>query len=471
MSLPILSVAQMRQWEDATWATGQTAAAVIQKVGTEIARAALELTGPDDHIIILAGKGNNGADARAAVSQITGRKVCVFDIVDPSENLEAVKLTLKKHQGLIVDGLFGIGLNRPLDQPWCDFIKVINTMGSKVLSVDIPSGLNSDSGVSMGAAIQATVTLTVGAPKRGLIAAGASEYVGRLEVSDDVGLIPCPFASDLQWTRAQDFHEFPPVRKVESHKGTYGHLAIVAGSAGYHGAAVLASRGAQRAQPGLISLYVHAPAYVPVAAQCQAVMVSPWSKEINLPTNCSAILIGPGLGDPALVTALKDWTQQLWRESEHPVIVDASALAWLPRHTQPIRSPRVITPHPGEAARMLETTASAIQADRPRALRTLSQEYGNALVVLKGHQTLVGRSIGEIFVNPSGNPHLAQGGSGDVLAGYLAGLLAQKALSDDILCSTRFAVWQHGAAADVLEKRSANWTVEDLHAMLGLVKA
>jgi NAD(P)H-hydrate repair Nnr-like enzyme with NAD(P)H-hydrate dehydratase domain len=128
---------------------------------------------------------------------------------------------------------------------------------------------------------------------------------------------------------------------------------------------------------------------------------------------------------------------------------------------------RVVTPHPGEAAQMLSSTAQKVQANRPQALREISKRFGNCWVVLKGNQTLVGRSEGEIFVNPSGNPHLAQGGSGDVLSGFIAGLLTQPALQADVGKTIRYAVWQHGAAADKLQSERKNWTVEDLIGELG----
>ncbi|MGH7994306.1 MAG: NAD(P)H-hydrate dehydratase, partial [Limisphaerales bacterium] len=285
--------------------------------------------------------------------------------------------------------------------------------------------------------------------------------------AEDVGLIPCPHQSELNWTLPGDFAGFPPRRGVAGHKGTYGHLAIIAGSLGFHGAAVLAARGAQRAQPGLITLFTQENIYRPVAEQLQAVMVNIWKPETKLPESTSAILIGPGLAAPEISIAMKTPTQELWRDSKLPVIVDASALAWLEPNTVPKNAIRVITPHPGEAARLLGMTSNEVQADRPRALRQISKRFGNCWVVLKGHQTLVGRSAGEIFVNSSGNPYLAQGGSGDVLAGFIAGWLAQPALHDDVGKTLRFAVWQHGNAADMLQAARTNWVVEDLVAELG----
>jgi NAD(P)H-hydrate epimerase len=294
--------------------------------------------------------------------------------------------------------------------------------------------------------------------------------VGRLEVANEVGLIPCPLRGELSWTLPEDFNGFPPSRPAAGHKGSFGHLGILAGSVGYHGAAVLAARAAQRAQPGLITLFTHEPAYHAIAPQLQAVMVKPWEATVKVPGDFSALLIGPGLAAADLPDDMKQVTRKLWRDSLLPVIVDASALDWLPLDPVPRNAIRVLTPHPGEAARLLKTTPQHVQSDRSQALREISKRFGNCWVVLKGQQTLIGRNAGEIFVNPSGNPHLAQGGSGDVLAGFIAGLLAQPALQADAGRTLRYAVWQHGAAADALQIRRANWIIEDLLSEIGMVR-
>jgi len=475
MPLPILSVAQMREWESASWAAGRSEAEVIRQVGRALAVRARALTAPGDRILILAGKGNNGADARAAAEHLTDRTVQVLHVTSPETELAALDEALGRKPSLVVDGLFGIGLNRPLAEPWMRFIQRVNEAHRPVLAVDVPSGLNADTGETYGAAIEAALTLTVGAPKRGLLQPAAWPFVGRLEVTGDVGLVPCPLRSELNWTVAEDFDGFPPARPAAAHKGTFGHLAIIAGSLGYHGAAVLAARGAQRAQPGLITLFPHESAYHPIAGQLQAVMVRPWDAAVRLPGDFSAVLIGPGLAAPEIPEEMKATTRRLWRDALVPVIVDASALDWLPLDPVPRGAIRVITPHPGEAARLLKTTPARVQADRLTALRDLSHRFGNTWVVLKGHQTLVGRSEGEVFVNSTGNPHLAQGGSGDVLAGLIAGLLAQPELQKDPARTVRYAVWRHGHAADALSgwagegraARRAGWTVEDLLTQLG----
>ncbi len=469
MPVPVISIAQMRDWEQATWAAGQTEAEVIRRVGRAVAHRALQLTQAGDLILILAGKGHNGDDARCAREHLADRRVEVLEVAETAADLAKLEGLLGSRPALVVDGLFGIGLDRPLGPGWISFIERVNAARLPVLAVDVPSGLNADTGEPQGAAITAAVTLTVGAPKVGLLREVAWPFVGRLEVATDVGLAPCPHQSELQWTLAEDFAGFPPRRAAATHKGNYGHLAIVAGSLGYHGAAVLAARGAQRAQPGLITLHTLEAVYHAVAPQLQAVMVNVWLPEAKLSGAHDSILVGPGLAAGDVPDQMKMLTRHLWRDVFMPVVVDASALDWLPLDPVPRNVLRVITPHPGEAARLLRTTPQQVQASRLNALRNVSRRFGNAWVVLKGHQTLIGRSSGEVYVNPSGNPHLAQGGSGDVLAGYLAGLLAQPDLRGDVLKTIRYAVWQHGAAADALQTMRRPWVVEDLVATVGAV--
>ena len=477
----------MREWEKATWAAGQTEAEVIRCVGGKIAEVALRMTRQGDVILILGGKGHNGDDARAACDFLTERRVELIDASEPEAALKKFETacrsvgepasvcsdtpTPRHYVSLLIDGLFGIGLSRPLDEQWQKFIAAVNATQIPVLAVDVPSGLNADTGQPEGAAIEAAVTLTVGAPKIGMLQQSAWPFVGRLEVAEDVGLIPCPHQAELNWTLPGDFANFPPRRGVAGHKGSFGHLAIIAGSLGFHGAAVLAARGAQRAQPGLITVFPQESVYHVVASQLQAVMVNVWKPETKFAETASGILIGPGLAGLASAEELKTRTRRLWqrlaREASFPMVVDATALDWLVPRALGKNEIHVVTPHPGEAARMLGKTSQQIQANRPDAVREISRRFGDCWVVLKGHQTLVGRSTGEIFVNSSGNPHLAQGGSGDVLAGFIAGLLAQPALQADVGKTLRFAVWQHGHAADRLQAAGKKWVVEDLVTELG----
>lgn len=459
----------MRQWEQDTWAAGQSEGRVIELVGRRLARRIVELSGPGDAIWIVAGRGHNGDDARAAAPGLIDRKVILLNVTDPrqgrEEFLDKLQRSGKRRPKWIVDALFGIGLSRPLDDQWRQLIETLNNSGVPILAVDVPSGLNADTGLPEGAAIRAELTLTVGAPKIGLLRGPA--FTGRVEVLSDVGFSECLIDSELNWTSAEDFCGLPPRRPVDGNKGTFGHAAIIAGSRGYHGAAALCAQGALRATAGLVSVYPQEGAYLPVASQLQSAMVHVWQIGKALPKNCSAVLYGPGLAGEEVPDSLKEEMRTHWRHSQIAMIVDASALDWLDGGDVPAGMVRLITPHPGEAGRLLGSSAEAVQGDRLGALRRLSNKLGNCLVVLKGHQTLVGSATGKVFVNNSGNPFLAQGGSGDLLSGYLTGLLAQADWRRDPLRAVRYGVWQHGATADKLSRARQNWTVEELAGHLG----
>lgn len=466
MSLPVLDVAGLRAWETQSWNAGRLASDVINQVGRQLARRLLELTRPHDPILLVAGRGRNGDDVRAAREHLDGRPVTLIEVGDPAEALPRITAALRENPAWIVDGLFGIGLNRPLAPDWLALIDQLNSSGAPLLAVDVPSGLNPDTGIPWGGAIRARLTLSVGAPKIGFLRPPAWEYTGRVEVLADVGLLPTPPDSPLEWVSASDFTGYPPPVSVAQHKGDAGHLLILAGSKGYHGAAVLAARAAQHAHPGLISLGTAPEVWSPVASQLQAVMVDEWSNTLVKGHRATALLVGPGLADRLLPPELREVTRELWQNAPQPMVVDASALDWLPPGPLTTAGLRVITPHPGEAARLLQVPVPEVQAIREDALRRLSARFGEAWVVLKGHQTLTGQSSGPIAVNSSGGPSLAQGGTGDLLAGFLAGLLARPDLASQPATTLRYAVWRHGDAADRLAA-GGSWVPEDLAGALG----
>lgn len=466
MAVPVISVEQMREWEQATWATGKKEGQVIRQVGEILGERIRGLTEPEDRILLVAGKGHNGDDALYCRASLLDRNVSWIRVRNPEQDWKAIAAELESQRpAWIVEGLFGIGLNRPLKAGWDTLIDRLNQTGIPMLSVDVPSGLNADTGEPQPTAIRAAVTLTLGAIKVGMIRPNATPYVGRLEVAPEIGLTPCPCSSRLYWSRADDFEGFPPRREVTSHKGRFGHLGILAGSLGYHGASVLATSGALKAQPGLVTLHPQPDVYQPVAAQMRAAMVRPWKRDDMPSSQYTAYLVGPGLAGENLSEGVREEVERLWKESDAPVVVDASALDWLPQGDIDSNTLRVVTPHPGEAARMLQWSTRSVQANRIDAVKEISRAYGNCWVVLKGHQTVIGqysRDEERSFINASGNPLLAQGGSGDVLSGLLGGLLAQPFCQAQPEMAMRYGVWLHGATADRLSLECPTFTVEDL---------
>jgi len=263
------------------------------------------------------------------------------------------------------------------------------------------------------------------------------------------------------------------MRPVSGHKGTFGHLLIIAGSPGYQGAAVLSAKAAQTRQPGLISVLTIGQAFVPVASQLAGPMVHEFNSDVleALLEKASAILIGPGLASFESRNYLYPIVQKIWQESNVPVVVDASALDWIPDGPIESDARRVITPHAGEAKRLLgriEGCEGIDSMSREEITTRLSESYGSCSVVLKGYLTQVSFNE-EIYLNPTGNPYLSQGGSGDVLAGLISGSLAyplnefeaedKNSIEEDQILKS---VWLHGAAADTLQMEGLTWTVEDL---------
>lgn len=469
MSVPILSVAGMRAWEQATWAAGVAPDAVIRRVGERVAARLRGLCRPGDRVLVLAGRGNNGADAHAAAAHLPVESTEVLPLVEPAAGWPDLQAALARRPQWILDGLFGIGLNRPLDPGWQRCLRAINGSGVRIVALDVPSGLDADTGHDWGVVLRASRTLTIGAPKRGLLAPSAWEMVGALEVLRDVGLTGEPSGSDdRDWVLPEDFRDWPPDRPVSANKGLFGRVVVLAGSVGYSGAAVLALWGASRARPGLLSALVPEAVHGAISAAVPVAMVHPFMPRHPILVEATAVLVGPGLAAKPPAVDVHAEVLRLWREFPGVVVADASALDWLSDAGPevPGAGPRVITPHPGEMARLLGTSAATVQADRTAALRAFAGR-GPVWVVLKGHQTLMGGAQGRLLVNSTGNPGLAQGGSGDVLAGFLTGLLAQPRLQSDLRRTLALGVWEHGRTADLLEARSRNWTAAELADALG----
>jgi NAD(P)H-hydrate epimerase len=468
MPVPIISVEQMRAWECATWSAGVEQDLVIRKAGRAAAEVVRPLIKPGDRVLVLAGKGHNGDDACRMAENLTMARVELLRIHEPGAALSAL-MKASPGANLVVDGLFGIGLNRPLSAEWVHLINAVNEAGKFVVAVDVPTGLNADTGESLGAVLRANVTITLAGVKRGLLASAARAMVGRIVAVPDIGLIPCPIDSPETWIIPGDFQHWPPNRPAQAHKGTFGHVVILAGSLGYHGAAVLAARGAEQARPGLVTLVTQPDVFLPVASQLTATMVHPWTTQWQLPVSTTAIVIGPGLAAENIPPPFRQWVSTLWQDANMPMVVDASALDWLPRDRKlTVSAGRVITPHPGEAARLLGVSPRQIQAERRPMAVELARRMGGCHVILKGQETVIADENGLVQVNSSGNPDLAQGGAGDILAGFLGGLLAPPGQAAPFAQVLGYAVWRHGHAADQLSRTHRAWIITELPGSLGL---
>ena len=369
---------------------------------------------------------------------------------------------------LVVDGLLGTGIRGPARGPVAGAICYINELSSQslVVAVDVPSGLNTDTGCAEGDTVRADITATMGFPKRGLVESDALDYVGNIEVVD-IG-IPQELAdtvdSDLELITAADLFDLVSRRHRAVHKGTFGHALVLGGAAGYVGAIAMATRAALRSGTGLVSALVPATLASTVAALAPEAMVhagaetaahalagdalAQWRRPL---AGFEAVLIGPGLTPSEESRRL---VERVVAGCTTVLVLDADALTVCGGRLDLIRSAScsvILTPHPGEMARLLGLSVSDVQADRRGTARRVAEETG-AVVVLKGAGTVVVAPGGPVHVNMTGNPGMATGGMGDVLAGLMTGLAAQGLSSVD---AARLAVYLHGRAADTVAGRTA----------------
>ncbi len=463
-------------------------------------------TFPDIHkkkIAIISGKGNNGGDgfviARYLLNQ--GVSVRVYLLADPkglrgdaetnfnifqrmkgevisvpsSKDYVRVKKDLEKFD-ILVDGIFGTGLDAEVRGYYREVIDHLNTLQRPIVAIDIPSGLDADTGKPLGTAIRAFLTITFGLPKVGHLLPPGIDYVGEVRVID-IGL-PKRLVEDekipthlLEEKEIKGWLSIP--RNPDTHKGDYGHLLVIAGSVGKTGAAAMACQAALRMGAGLVTLAIPKSLNGIMEMKLTEVMTEPlpetpkqtlslraFSAIVRLCENKKAVIIGPGLGTFKETQSL---VLKLIKALDVPIILDAdglTALATQPK-TLPIASRSLIlTPHPGEMARLMRSQVKEVLEDRIGRSRNFSQSH-HVHLVLKGHPTLISTPKGEVFINPTGNPGMASGGTGDVLTGMIGGLVCQ---GFDILPSLQIAVYLHGLAGDegVQEKGEKSLIATDI---------
>lgn len=415
-------------------------------------------------IAVFCGKGNNGGDAfvLARLAKEAGFEVQAFSPVPLTQMRgqarEAAEKALKNGldlkigtslEGLesadvLVDGLLGSGLQGPVEAPYANWIATINTLKKPILALDVPSGISVDTGVVLGSAIEATVTLTFIGLKQGLFTGNAPAHCGQIRLDTlnipDTVFAKVPAHTDiLQWERLK---ELLPKRRLDAHKGHYGHVLVIGGDYGMGGAIRMASEAAMRVGAGLVSVATR-PEHVSVVncmrPEIMCHKVTSAGDLESLLSRATVIVIGPGLGQ-------SEWSASLFNRvlsTDHNKILDADALNLLSQ--SPRQSDQwVLTPHPGEAARLLHKTVPEVQANRFLSAKMIQKEYGG-VAVLKGVGTLIQGENRVCKLSRQGNPGMASGGMGDVLSGVIGGFLAQGLSLQE---AAELGVFVHSMAAD-----------------------
>ena len=495
----ILSAAEMREMDRLTTARyGIPSLTLMENAGASVAEFIAQRWPKfaQRRIAVLCGKGNNGGDGFVAARHLLelGAKPEVYLFAAPDEMQGDAAANCKRWQevsaalqmvqtsgdlqnikpaldaaDIIVDALLGTGTRGAVAGLFAEAIEAVNrhqrTVRSVVVAVDIPSGLVADTGQAMGACINAMYTVTFTAPKIGMILGTASDAVGELivrgigsppELIDEVG------KSSVRWIDAREVSIFARPRRADGNKGNYGHALVVAGSVGKSGAAVLASWAALRMGAGLVTVATPEPVLPIVAAHTPEIMSEPlpatdagtislrsfeYERFDRLLKGKRALAIGPGL-----TTNVE--TQQFVRgvvaKRDVPIILDADGLNAFAARAHELNNGSggvALTPHPGEMARLLGCGIPDVQAQRLEVARKSAADW-NAVVILKGHQTIVAAPDGQVFVNSTGNPGMGTGGTGDVLTGMLAGATAQFGTADWARVLA-FGVYLHGLAGDI----------------------
>jgi hydroxyethylthiazole kinase-like uncharacterized protein yjeF len=459
---------------------------LMENAGAAIAAGLIERFGKAARggVLVVCGKGNNGGDG-LVVARYLKKKNIPCEIVlfgrenelapDAAENFRrylkvkgkvffaagsaAVLSERLKGKKLVVDALLGTGLKEAVRGVYAEAIELINSSGLPVVAADVPSGLDGDGGRPLGAAIRANLTVALGYPKLGETIYPGVSYVGDLLVAD-IGIHPD--AVQQVGPRAELLDEeaigrLVPDRAPDSHKGTYGHLLVIAGSRGKTGAAILACRAAMRVGAGLVTLAAARSLNDILAGALVEVMTEPlkdnndeameplgdreWRRLLE---KKSAVLFGPGVGVNDATRGALWW---LLRNLAMPCVIDADGLSLLAGNVERLagaKRPPVLTPHPGEMARLIGADSAAVNNNRIGVARAFAEKH-RCYLVLKGARTVIAAPDGRIFINPTGNAGMASGGMGDVLAGILAGLLAQGFGVEDAL---KLGVFLHGFAGD-----------------------
>ena len=477
MAIPLLDAAGMRELDRITIEeVGIPGTVLMEVAGRGCAEAVEELLGEAGRVAVVCGKGNNGGDGFVAARHLrhAGCQVDVFLIADekmlsgdaklnkeildklmhPVKSLpdeaKVKKLDLSGYD-VILDAVFGTGLSSDVRGPLGLAIERINDSKVPVVAVDIPSGISSDSGQVMGTAVRAAATVTFGYPKIGHVTYPGAAHTGDITIVD-IGIPPdlAPDGPGSTWLlEDSDIAPHFKRRRPDAHKGRFGHLVVVAGSGDKPGAAGLCCRAAVRSGAGLVTLAAPDEVLSRVVVGAVEFMGAPAKSAKDVSDFCKgkqAVCIGPGLGTSKEAA---DRVRRLVSELPLPMVVDADGLNNLAGKLAMVKkapAKRILTPHPGEMARLLGLTVPEVQKDRLGMAR-LAAKKGGCVVVLKGTGTVVADRDGTAFLVPTGNPGMASGGTGDVLTGIIGGLLAQ---GHDACQAACLGAYVHGEAGDLV---------------------
>ena len=487
--IPILDSRRMRSADAAAIRGGIPSSRLMENAAEGLAGELVRSFPRAQRVVVACGPGNNGGDGLAAARLLAGRgvSVSIFTLGDPDDyrgdaaenalrarraGLEFFPLSRRgawagfsralKEADAVVDALFGTGLTRALSGAAARAVLAIHAAGRPVVAADLPSGLSADSGNLLGPAVRASLTVAFAALKYAHVFWPARGFCGRLVVHD-IGIpkrILLERAGDLAAAESADLAGWLPPRPGDTHKADFGRLAVIAGSRGKAGAAALTARGALRAGAGLVTVFCPASIEPIIVSALPEAMTHALPEEAGaLPATAAeellealrgfdAAAIGPGLGTaPGTVELLEKLMA-----ARCPIVFDADALnafAGRPRAFSRRRGAAVLTPHPGEAGRLLEVASSRVQEDRLAAARRLARASG-AAVVLKGASTLIAAPSGRVTVNPTGTPLMATAGSGDVLSGAVGALLAGGMAAERAAIA---AAYLHGLAGELLARR------------------
>lgn len=497
LPIKVVTAEQMRDLDRrATEEYGIPSLLLMENAGLAVFEAARDLLGgrlADKNVVIVAGPGNNGGDgfaaarhlstaqARVTVAYYGDRAKAKGDALTNIEIAEKMGISIEApplgekmdellgHADLVIDALLGTGTKGEVREPFAAVLERMWKSRSRILSVDIPSGIDADTGAELGRVATAAATVTFGLPKLGLVVYPGRQKAGNILISG-IGMPD-------QLTRYADSRAYLLTRwcallaatplPQDSNKGDYGHVAIVAGSVGMTGAAVLAAMGALRIGAGLVTAAVPESLNdimevklteamtIPVPeGSARAFGMASLAAVLDIIGKCDSAVIGPGFGRDEDTVA---FTLELLKKLKKPAIVDADALFAISTDVKVLKkckAPLVITPHPGEMARLLGTTVEEVQSNRLEVARSFAKQFG-VTVVLKGAGTVVAHPDGLAFINATGTPGMATGGTGDVLSGMIGALLARSGQTTSAACAS---VYLHGkageAAAEALGERS-----------------